>query len=190
MHWNGTESGEEDDEKQVTIGKQDGFINKTVTLPSGRKFTVQYTKEVYFNLLKHVVYGQKTSKNAIGDVVVRIYKPNGELLSQNVYKLKFKNNKNCSGLKKPFFTVTFDKSYNREVINAFKGKTFSFTISQADFANLSFNYKSISEKKGKTIVNGLYYINESGKKIKLKQANSRGKGDYETEQDRTGKVFH
>ena len=184
-----SEEQEDNEDESVTIEPKEGFINKVVRTSSGKKYTVQFTSEVVYNSLKHVEYGRKASKNAVGDVVVRIYKPNGEKISQNVYKLKFRNNKNCFGLKEPYFKIVFDKGYNQDVVKAFKNQYFTFGIGQADFSNLSFHYKSISEKNKKVMVKGLYYINDSGKRIKLKQKNSSGKGDFETTKDSNGKVY-
>jgi len=144
-------------------------------------YKVKYTSSVSYNGVKHMQKGGKASKTKAADIEVKLYDPNGKELSASDYKVTFKNNKDASGTKKPYFTVKLKGKVDKSIKQAFKDTKMEFTIMPCDLGKLKLSNYNVQEKNGELKISGLSYVNETGKKIALKQVGKSGKGDFKIE---------
>ena len=169
-----------EDEEDNTGLEEQGMLIKTIRV-GDEEYKVKYTAEVVYNGVNHIQKGGKTSKTKVGDIDVVLYDPNGKEVSPSDYKLTFKNNKNAVGSKTPYFTAKLKGKVDKNIKQAFKDTKMEFTITPCDISNLKLSEYKIKEKNGTLKISGLSYVNETGKKIKLKQAGKTGKGDFKIE---------
>ena len=141
-------------------------------------YKVVYTKSVSFNGVKHIEKGGKTSKAKIGDIEVTLYDKDGKMVSPGLYKLSFKNNKDATGGKTPFFTIKLKGKADKSVKQAFKDTKLEFEIKPLDLGSIKLS--PVITDKGGVMIKGLSFVNETGKNVKLKPV-SAGKGDYSIE---------
>ena len=152
----------------------------TNTTNRGNIYKVFVTKAVSYNGNKHVLVTGKSGKNKTNDIQVYVFL-NGQEVPSNLYKVQFKNNKNCNGYTgnsnvRPYVRLKF-KFKNKALksdIKAMYKHGFSFDITPLDISKGSISYKSI--RKGalkKAVWSG------SGISVKLAAPNEEERtGDY------------
>lgn len=166
----------------------DNLITKEINTENGI-YKVCYTSKVYYNGMKHIQKGCKTSKSKVGDIDVLLLDPLGNEIPSSKYRLSFKNNKNAFGNKPPYFNIKLKGKTSKQVKKAFKKAKMYFTIDQMELNGLSLSTPKIKEKKnGSILISKLYYSNKYGKRIKLKQV-KKGKGDFYVEKKKSGDII-
>ncbi len=155
------EPTEQKEEEQVRIGEE--------------LFTIIYTSSVSYDGRKHVSSDKKETKNKAADIDIFV-SVNGEYLTPDQYKIKFKNNKNAASdnsAKGPkFYVILKGKNFSKETKKIIKAEACDFSITPCDLSTAYITYKSTKiTRSGAVKISGLKYINPLGKKIAL-----RGKG--------------
>lgn len=151
----------------------------TVSLNNGNTYRVFVTRSVSYNGKKHVLTTAKSGKKKTNDIEVYVYL-NGQLVEPKLYKVQFKNNKNCTGYGNneksiPYFRLKFkfkNKSLKGDV-KAMKKKAFGFNISPLDISKGTISYKSVKNGRLKKAT----WSGNNGVTVKLNPPKG-SKGDY------------
>ncbi len=144
-------------------------------------YEVAFSPSVSYNGASHVQEEAKASKSKCADVILHLYDPRGNEVKATDYKVVFRNNKNVATAKKqPYFTIKLNKIKDPALKAAFKQTKIPFVISPMDLSQTTPQYKSVvKDKTGSLKVNGLWITGHAGKKLKLRQVNKKGTGDFE-----------
>ncbi len=186
------------------------------TLNAGQDtVTVSWNSYTLFDGRKHFAAGslrngetdrRKDSTSKAFDIGVVITR-NGEAIDPSLIRIKTKNNKSASvsidGVtaiitdqkKKPSFTVKISGKENKDLNDAFKGKSFSFGIIPAELKGSNTTFDKVKTgKDGKVKIKKLTFkpADPSGKTslkpLKLKSNKKEEKTDYVTETDPDGRL--
>ena len=170
------EDGKKEEEK--TTVSSSNYYRYTVTLDNGHVYRIYVTSRVSYNGTRHVLSTAKSGKKKTNDIKVYVYL-NGQLVEPKLYKVKFKNNLNCTGYGSnekvfPYIRIKF-KFKNKDLkgdIKAMWKKGFRFNILPLDISKGTISYKKV---KGDQLKKATVTI--SGNTMKLNPPKG-SKGDY------------
>ncbi|MBQ3441442.1 hypothetical protein IJG27_04020 [Candidatus Saccharibacteria bacterium] len=177
---NGGEEGGNGKEQQGTTVSPNSYYKYTVSLNNGNTYRVYVSKGVSYNGKKHVLSTAKAGKGKTPDIKVYVYL-NGQQVDPKLYKVQFKNNKNCNGYggnEKVFpyirIKLKFKNKALKKDIKAIYKKGFGFRINPISISSGTISCKGFDKKGG---LKKPTFTGKDGNTIKLTPPKGN-KGDY------------